>query len=934
MLSQNLADRMVEQALAGQRRRVTGLDRMILVLRGLAALLIIPLLAVVLDHQFSAGLPRRAIASAGILWGLLILAGLVALRVRAARRHPRRLFLARDLEETYAIRHNLLVNAVQIQADQSIAYAEDVASRQTAAALQTATLVRPAGPLIRRAAVPLAIVLVAWLLYGALGPKSIWPSLARFFGFGLAAPTATSLQWIRPTADEDLYLDRPLEIVVATSGRPVETVRLERFDSFETPPVFACALQPGMGNARPQLWRVTLAPHELTARFRYRITAGDASLQGELELQEPVQLTGWEVELRPPAYTGAPSRTVRGTEVLAWEGTRAVFHLRANAPIMDPLFVLETEDGENRTRMQIDFDDPRHATFPQQLNDSGTFRAVFRDALGRAALPGPPGRLTVRVDQPPVVAILKPSRDDVTTRVDVSVIPRVLIHAADDIGLADVSYVLERDGRATRERLSSGTQRSFELDWSLSELDVAIGEEVRLWFEARDRRVLPDGTPSPQNARSRALILTRSPPLEPQPGAGGSDSEPQPGEGAAETRQGPGDAVGQVIADPTGGEGDGNSDSGQGASDGPGTGAGETPGAGAGQPGREGEGPAAGGADPTGSGPPSLGDGSRPGDGVPDIEGPGGFGTDNDAGDFDRQLRDFAEKFGPQAKAVQEQAGQPETGAPDPADEGTSEPATDDGLPEPDKNEDPASEGDPASEQGDAPGSETDPADPSPAPAPGDPPPGEAAAEPDNAPAGTTPPPSGSEPSGNEPPGSDPGAPTPPQPAEAGDSPADPSGSGQDPAGEGGGDQPRQQSEGGGDLPDEALEAVREMLVADDPLTPDDLAAAGLSATEAAAFLEAYERLRAGARSARVIGPGGEWESGPLNPVGEIGPGGLSTGARLEVGQGDAVEDRLRRIVAPSDERAPVALEAVLDAYYRAMGELDPQRVANPDLTD
>src|SRR5690606_37467083 len=144
----------------------------------------------------------------------------------------------------------------------------------------------------------------AWAGYLLIAPKPVLPSLGRFVGLGLAAPTATRIELRKPSSRQVNYLDRPLELEVAVRGRPVDAVLFERL---ELPAAGAApGSAPSSGGGAEVLaqlpmdrlpggvlWRLRLSPNELAARLAFRVRAGDAVLAGELHLQPRPEVLRW-----------------------------------------------------------------------------------------------------------------------------------------------------------------------------------------------------------------------------------------------------------------------------------------------------------------------------------------------------------------------------------------------------------------------------------------------------------------------------------------------------------------------------------------------------------------------------------------------------------------------------------------------------------------
>ncbi|MFQ5807875.1 MAG: hypothetical protein ACE5I3_15625, partial [Phycisphaerae bacterium] len=87
--------------------------------------------------------------------------------------------------------------------------------------------------------------------------------------------------------------------------------------------------------------------------------------------------------------------------------------------------------------------------------------------------------------------------------------------ALDDVRLDGLFLVRDTADTVSRTNLlhseTPARGRSIEVGVATSDLSLEVGESALVWFEARDNRVLLDGTPAPQVCKSRELVLIRMP---------------------------------------------------------------------------------------------------------------------------------------------------------------------------------------------------------------------------------------------------------------------------------------------------------------------------------------------------------------------------------------------------------------------------------------
>jgi hypothetical protein len=902
----------LQMALGAHRRRLTRGRLLTRLAAAAAAATPLPLLVVVADHAWPGGLPRPVIVGTALLWMLGVGLTLITLLALTLFRRLGWLFVARHLEHAWGIQHNAVVNALLVRRRPETAYACEGTARQAADALREASATAPAQPRVSpKAGWVLLMVAVAWVLYAALAPKPILPSLARFFGADVPAPTATRLELVRPAEGEVVHAGEPLEIEIAVRGRSVEEVWFDLLagdEVAERPTARYLLTRTPMPDDQDRR-TLMLAPHEVIDDVRFRCRAGDAHLDGTIPVEPQPAVVQLQVHVVPPPYTGEPAKAAPEPDLRVWVGTRATFDLRANVDVRDPVFILRAEN-EARTRMSIADTDPSRATVTKLLTESGTYRIEFTDRWGYACRAPAEHRIVVRDDAPPTVEIVIPKAEDVPGGVvDVSRWPELVAVASDDIRASRVCLVHERDGLVTRAKIGDtaeddpGRER-VRVSVATAELPLEPGQALRVWFEAHDNRRLFDGTPAAQVGASPVVTLVH---LGSEPGG---MPETRPADEPRDTESG------EDPDAPNGGERESATGTGR-QPDSP-----EQSGPPSETPPEDGAAGEQSGGD-AGSGSeqaPDQPDDSAGSDGSRNVTEGDSKSSDSSAGssesEFERAARAFGEEHGDEAREVARRLreSRQRQGA-DAAEQGVEEPrpgeqtGDDSGQASEAERPEAADEGAPTD------GSR----EPSEAPSGGQEPGGTAqgdAGEQDRPAAAGERETTGAAESAEEAQAGTGGQPREPrgQPADQGGQPAEQTGGGQP--------SPAPAAEGGGQIGSEGRQELLGLLERGEEVSEELLAELGWSAEKAAAFLRALEHLRETARRCGVVGP-----LRRLTAEGDLGTeavqagSGVSGDVSVSVAEQASQADALEQIAPPPEQHVPPALQALLDAYYRALAQ-------------
>ncbi len=473
---------------------------------------------VVADHLVSGGAPLGLLRAGAAAWGLGTLSALVAALRGAMCQHWHPLHLARQVERDAGIPHNLLVNCELLDRSERYRYAGPEAARAAASALRAAQSAGirwlPALP-ARRILLPLALVVAVWVLFALIADKSVLRSLGRMFGAAWDAPTAVRIEWVEPGPGRAVYAGEPLEMSFACHGPRLGAARLELLATpYAATAELVHALVP-LGRRDGADWfHIELAAHEVSRDLAFRVRAGDGALTAVVPVRALPALESVTVAIEPPRYSGRARRELPAERLEpVLRDSRLRFEATGSVPMHDAIFAFRPLQSriEQRTGLTPGVE-PTSATVELKAVESGEFWIEFDDENGRRAADARRFELTVHADQPPEVTALVGAGSSLDAPVDLAAEPLLRVQARDDVGLTAVELVLQRQGLAQRMALAEpagGDTSRIEIDVPALGLPVAEGEVVAAWFEARDNFVRGDGTPTPQVGRSAHLYLTR-----------------------------------------------------------------------------------------------------------------------------------------------------------------------------------------------------------------------------------------------------------------------------------------------------------------------------------------------------------------------------------------------------------------------------------------
>lgn len=236
----------------------------------------------------------------------------------------------------------------------------------------------------------------------------------------------------------------------------------------------------------------------------------------------PARMTGLpvpellELTITPPAYTGLPERQQSEFDLEVAEGSLVRWSVDWPGVSQPALLI---NDGQAQRLAPVDKQDGR-LVFEHLAQRTGLYQlsqARPDTQTGGAAPAGEPEAfhtLSVRLDAPPSLRVLEPSRS--TLEIGRDELPRFSsqVRIRDDFGLTDVEIrasVAKGSGEGVKFRdevfqfdssMMKGDSSIYSRDWSLEQLGMEPGDEVYFFTVARDNR-----EPEPNEARSDTVVV-------------------------------------------------------------------------------------------------------------------------------------------------------------------------------------------------------------------------------------------------------------------------------------------------------------------------------------------------------------------------------------------------------------------------------------------
>jgi len=505
------------------------------------------MLVVIADHVRTGGLSSEARLTAR--WCYLIgAAGLLAwLAAVPAARRINDLFAARTLEHHHPEFKNSLVSALQLAWRGELPGSTRAALASRAARDLAATDLWKAVDKrsMRRAGVATLAAAALFLLYAALAPKPVLPSIRRALGMELPAPTRTQIVIEQPPADLETLVDTPVRMVAQITGRKPDHAFVRfSLDGGETwLPDQQLALSPPptvkMVDARERRrWQAVKPGREVQQSMSYQFVAGDATSEIRLlRVRSYPEIAEVGVRCEYPAYTGLSPTDHPGGDVAAVVGTWVTVKIRTSVtsdtpPVLD---FRKTERGRFRTQA-VDTSGVRfEGRFRVEASDAYT--VDYRDRYGVRNRNPIVYTVEARQDQPPEIELERPE-DGVRRSARGSM--DLVCRTSDDFGLTDAALGYQVGDQTSRIPLSlpgpegiGGRAVRIERSVPLRQLGAKPGGHITWWVTVRDNRHDDRGDPAYQSAQSekRKIIIreeTSPPEAEERPPTATRPSEDRP----------------------------------------------------------------------------------------------------------------------------------------------------------------------------------------------------------------------------------------------------------------------------------------------------------------------------------------------------------------------------------------------------------------------
>jgi hypothetical protein len=524
-------------ALRGQWRRRKLAEGLLLTLAGL---LVLAVVAALIDNLFQPGKFVRALLFIGLLTGTAVLAFRRVVRYLLEERRDD--FFAALVEEKHPTLRNRLINALQLGRGNQDGHSQvliekvvgDAADATAEMELGKSIDPRP----LRRALGLFAAAAVVVAVYAGVVPERFANGLKRvMMPFSdIPAYTRTHIPDVKPgntrVPEGDSFV---VEATVAGVVPGSATLHRKLDGRWQEVP-----MQPDP--ARPDTFRVEL--RAVTESFPYHVTAGDGTSKSYMiDVVQRPQVKAITLTYAYPGYTELAPRTIDTADgpVAAVAGTTVTVEVKTSKPLKWAKLVLKEGKGQNL----LSPEESGPVVRLSRGNDESTWTGTFVLSTAGAKLPndivhpvveGPdsyqiqlmdtegyanadPLWRTIHVarDQPPAIAILKPTKDQVPVRPADKL--ELAVQARDDFGVADVKLLYRfPDDRQPRELAAFPLAGAAQTEpapnvftWELSALKLKGGELIQYWAVAADRNTVTG--PGRGESRKHVLIVVGKDPL-------------------------------------------------------------------------------------------------------------------------------------------------------------------------------------------------------------------------------------------------------------------------------------------------------------------------------------------------------------------------------------------------------------------------------------
>lgn len=432
-------EKFLEYVLRSTRNRIRFVDVASAGLVLLAAAVVMLLGIAVADHAAPGGLSRETRSLLRWAGLAVLLAGLVVTILRPLARRLNDLYIARSIERASPGFRNELTAALQFgtgEVDPAVLAALKRRAGKRARETDVARVVSMKGLALAGGALGAALIVL--LVYAALSPKPLLPSVQRALGNeALAAPTRTRFLDAAPADGSRVISGRTVHFtarIEQPAGEAVVRISRDGGETVLSDDVLTMTPRKDDGET---LWHAAWTAGATDGLASFRMVCGDAATPPRrlLVLPPPV-LKNVTTTIEWPAYTRRLPSTSAGGEIRALSGSVAT--VTADAPL--PVASAEIEflqAGESRPlqpagRKLI-------ARFSVERADQYVIHYQLADGLGEARSVAWPIQLLP--DTPPGVRLRRPT-GELTLPVNARL--ELLVDASDDVGLIDIELHCRR----------------------------------------------------------------------------------------------------------------------------------------------------------------------------------------------------------------------------------------------------------------------------------------------------------------------------------------------------------------------------------------------------------------------------------------------------------------------------------------------------------
>lgn len=230
----------------------------------------------------------------------------------------------------------------------------------------------------------------------------------------------------------------------------------------------------------------------LTSSIVYRFSLGTHAFPAEtVTVVPPPSLYGLRVELKPPRYTGQPTRRLPDGQgnFTAYVGSRAELMIDASHPLAEA----RLHYGRDTVTLGVD---SSAAAGTLIVRRSGAYTFAFIDTFGQSSDTVPSFYVEAIPDEPPFVQFLRPAVNKVLTP---ALQESLIVEGIDDIGIRslELQWRTSRDDSVDSRDYSPKKGRPpvlrTAIDWHLTPLGLYPGDTVFYWARITDTK--PYGTP-------------------------------------------------------------------------------------------------------------------------------------------------------------------------------------------------------------------------------------------------------------------------------------------------------------------------------------------------------------------------------------------------------------------------------------------------------